>query len=181
MSCRICVELSLGHDGQAYEQRPGVQEPTFAPLAGGARTATDRAWSSSADPGFDLQLEPSWLTRNTVPKPTRGRAEQNRETSVRYEKSTWRMETLVTGMVLVSALATQIGVTSIRAAAGSYSARTVVDAVSLAVRSPALPAVAFVASRPGNVLQGAAAVTNVPYRAFTIYAYPYGSAARCPA
>ncbi|MGD0874812.1 MAG: CHAP domain-containing protein [Acidimicrobiales bacterium] len=96
---------------------------------------------------------------------------------MRYEKSTWRMETLVTGMVLVSALATQIGVTSIRAAAGSYSARTVVDAVSLAVRSPALPAVAFVASRPGNVLQGAAAVTNVPYRAFTIYAYPYGSAA----
>ena len=96
---------------------------------------------------------------------------------MRYERSTWRMETLVTGIVLVSALATPLGVTSIRASAGAYSARTVVDAVDLVVRSPALPAAVFVASKPGDVLQGAAAVTQAPYRAFTIYAYPFGSAA----
>ena len=96
---------------------------------------------------------------------------------MRYERSTWRMETLVTGIVLVSALATPLGVTSIRASAGAYSARTVVDAVDLVVRSPALPAAVFVASKSGDVLQGAAAVTQAPYRAFTIYAYPFGSAA----
>ena len=85
---------------------------------------------------------------------------------MRYERSTWRMETLVTGMVLVSALATPFGATSMRASAGTYSARTVVDGVDLVVRSPALPPVPFVASKPGDVLQGAAAVIQRPYRGF---------------
>ena len=91
------------------------------------------------------------------------------------------MESLATGMVLVSALATPFGVSSIRASSGVHSARTVVDAVDLVVRSPALPAAVFVASKPGDVLQGAAAVTQAPYRGFTIYAYPFGSAAPAPA
>jgi len=90
------------------------------------------------------------------------------------------MESLVTGMVLVSALATPYGVGSIRASASVYSARTVVDAVELIVRSPALPRIRFVASKPGDSLQAAAAVTQVPYRGFTIYAYPFGSAAPAP-
>ena len=96
---------------------------------------------------------------------------------MRYERSTWRMETLVTGMVLVEALATPLAAASMRASARTYSARTVVDGVDLVVRSQALPPVPFVASKPGDVLQGAAAVIQRPYRAFTVYAYPYGSAA----
>jgi hypothetical protein len=90
------------------------------------------------------------------------------------------MESLATGMVLVSALASPFGAASIRASGGAQSARTVVDGVDLLVRSPALPPAAFVASKPGDVLQGAAAVTQVPYRGFTIYAYPFGSAAPAP-
>ncbi len=99
---------------------------------------------------------------------------------MRYERRTWKMESLATGMVLVSALATPFGVGSIRASAGAYSARTVVDAVDLVVRSSALPRTRFVASKPGDALQAAAAVTQVPYRGFTIYAYPFGSAAPAP-
>ncbi|MGA2803758.1 MAG: CHAP domain-containing protein [Acidimicrobiales bacterium] len=90
------------------------------------------------------------------------------------------MESLATGMVLVSALATPFGVGSIRASTSVYSARTVVDAVELVVRSPALPRTRFVASDPGDAVQAAAAVTQVPYRGFTIYAYPFGSAAPAP-
>jgi hypothetical protein len=90
------------------------------------------------------------------------------------------MESLATGMVLVSALATPYGVGSIRASASVYSARTVVDAVALVVRSPALARTRFVASKPGDAIQAAAAVTQVPYRGFTIYAYPFGSAAPAP-
>jgi len=100
---------------------------------------------------------------------------------VRYERRTWKMESLATGMVLVSALATPFGVSSLRVSSGVHSARAVVDAVDLVVRSPALPAAVFVASKPGDVLQGAAAVTQAPYRGFTIYAYPFGSAAPAPA
>ncbi|MGO8859469.1 MAG: CHAP domain-containing protein [Acidimicrobiales bacterium] len=90
------------------------------------------------------------------------------------------MESLATGMLLVSALASPFGATSIRASGGAQSARTVVDGVDLLVRSPALPPVAFVASKPDDVLLGAAAVTQAPYRGFTIYAYPFGSAAPAP-
>jgi hypothetical protein len=99
---------------------------------------------------------------------------------VRYERRTWKTESLATGMVIVSALATPFGVGSIRASGAVYSARTVVDGVNLVVRSPALPTTAFVASKPGDALQGAAAVTQRPYRGFTIYAYPFGSAAPAP-
>jgi len=87
------------------------------------------------------------------------------------------METLATGMVLVSALATPFGGTLLRAPGGLPSARTVVDSVSLLVRSPALPAARFVASKPGDVVQEASAVTRVPYREFSIDAYPFGSSA----
>ncbi len=101
---------------------------------------------------------------------------------MRYERRTWKMESLATGMVLVSALATPFGVGSIRAASNLYSARTVVDGVNLVVRSPALPPTDFVASKPGDAFQAAAAVTQAPhtYRGFTIYAYPFGSAAPAP-
>ena len=95
---------------------------------------------------------------------------------MRYERSTWKMETLATGIVLLSAIASPLAGASIRAIAGMRSARTVVDAVNLVVRSAALPAAAFVASRPGDALQRAAGVAQAPYREFTIYAYPFGSA-----
>jgi hypothetical protein len=86
------------------------------------------------------------------------------------------METLATGIVLLSAIASPLAGASIRAIAGMRSARTVVDAVNLVVRSAALPAAAFVASRPGDAVQRATAVAQAPYREFTIYAYPFGSA-----
>ena len=114
------------------------------------------------------------------PEANPGSGRHNRETSVRDERRTWKMESLATGMLLVSALASPFGATSIRASGGAQSARTVVDGVDLLVRSPALPPVAFVASKPDDVLLGAAAVTQAPYRGFTIYAYPFGSAAPAP-
>ena len=95
---------------------------------------------------------------------------------MRYERSTWKMETLATGIVLLSAFAAPLAGASIRATRGMHSARTVVDAVGLVVRSAALPATAFAASKPGDVIQRATAVAQAPYREFTIYAYPFGSA-----
>jgi hypothetical protein len=92
------------------------------------------------------------------------------------------MAALAAGIVLASALVAPLvgAATGARAAepvVASRSARVVVDGVRLAVRSPALPDATFVASKPGASLQGAAAVSQLPYREFSVRAYAFGSAA----
>ena len=93
------------------------------------------------------------------------------------ERPIWRTARLAAGIALASALVAPLAGAVIRASGGARSGRTVVDGVDLVVRSPALPDAGFVASKPGDSLQGAAAVSEEPYREFSVYAYPFGSSA----
>jgi hypothetical protein len=86
------------------------------------------------------------------------------------------METLATGTGRLRVLAAPLAGASVRATHGMHSARTVVGAVSLAVRSAALPATAFAAWKPGDVIERATAVAEAPHREFTIHAYRFGGA-----
>ena len=92
------------------------------------------------------------------------------------------MAALAAGIVYTGALAAPFvrsapDALSARQVDAVRSAQVVVDGVMLVVRSPALPGTAFVASEPGASLQGAAAVTQLPYREFSVRAYRFGSAA----
>jgi len=100
---------------------------------------------------------------------------------VRQEIPSWTLAKLATGSLLVSALAAPLAAAVLIRATEplgvARTARAVVDGVDLVVRSRALPDAAFLGSKPGDVLQGAAAVTQSPYREFSIRAYPFGSSA----
>ena len=92
------------------------------------------------------------------------------------------MAALAAGIVLATALSAPLVGAATRARYGGpiSSARTVevvVDGVSLIVRSPSLPRATFVASRPDDALQGAVAVSQLPYREFSVRAYPFGAPA----
>ncbi len=100
--------------------------------------------------------------------------------SVRHERPSWFMAGLAAVLLLSSSLAASPASADARLATASRpaerSVRVVVDGVSLVVRSPAIPG-GFVGSRPGEPLQGAVAVSERPYREFSIRAYPFGSLA----
>ena len=100
---------------------------------------------------------------------------------MRYERRTWKMESLATGMVLV-----QRAEDTVRGRFHPCLCRCfsrpgrVVDAVEAGCPLTGTSPRRFVASKPGDSVQAAAAVTQVPYRGFMIYAYPFGSVAPAP-
>ena len=101
---------------------------------------------------------------------------------MRLERPSCAIAAIAAGITLAGALVVPL-VEAVARAGGapaveaSRTAGVVVAGVSLVVHSPSLPEAAFVASKPGAPLQGAAAVTQVPYREFSIRAYSYGSPA----
>jgi hypothetical protein len=101
---------------------------------------------------------------------------------VRQQRPNLTVATLAAGILLAAVLAVPLagaasGSRTGRPAGAEPSAKVVLDGVALVVRSSALPAAAFVASKPGDPIQGAASVSQSPYRELLIYAYPFGSSA----
>ena len=123
----------------------------------------------------DRHLENWQFARNTVSQPVRSEPKWL-GAFLRLDRPSLTSARFAAGMVLAGALAAPL-VSGVRAPGGIRSVRTVVDGVGLVVRSSAVPATGFLASKPGASLQGATAVTQSPYREFSIYAYPFGSAA----
>ena len=169
--------LLVGH-AASLRAAPRGKEPVApeSPRCGTEEIGSVVSWRL----GGGLHLASRAAHAQDCPEANPGSGRHNRETSVRYERRTWKMESLATGMVLVSGSRHRTESVPSVPLPAFHSARTVVDAVELVVRSPALPRAGFVASKPGDAVQAAAAVTQVPYRGFMIYAYPFGSAAPAP-